>query len=121
MPLNSGYTVGVRTQPSVLHNHNEDNVTITSTNGSLFSFDSLYLTSAWRDSLIVTMKTIMDGSITSTGIYEVMTGYPTYIYCTFCTNIDTITLHSEGGIPRANATQNGTQFIIDNLCISFEY
>jgi len=119
MPTASGYSIGVRSQPNVMHNPTADNVTITTANGTRFSFDSLYLTSAWRDSLSVKMKTIRAGSTTSTGVYTAMTSYPTYIYCNFCTNIDTITLEASGGIPHNGFSQNGTQFIIDNLCISF--
>ncbi len=116
---NSGYMKGVQTQPFVLNNPTDGNVIITTTNGTRFSFDSLYLTSAWRDFLIVTMTTIRANFITSTSVYTAMTSYATYIYCNFCTNIDTIILQAEGGIPHANFTQNGIQFIIDNLCISF--
>ncbi len=119
IPTNSGYVKGVRTQPFVMYNPTGDNVTITTSNGTRFSFDSLYLTSAWRDSLNVTIKTIRAGSTTSTNGYIIMTSFPFHVYCLFCTNIDTITLQATGGIPHTNYTQNGTQFIIDNLCISF--
>lgn len=115
----SGYSVGVRSQPYVIHNPTGDIVIITTTNGTRFSFDSLYLTSAWRDYLSVTMKTLRAGSMTSAGTYTAMTSYPTYISCNFCTNIDTMTLQTSGGIPHIGFAQNGTQLIIDNLCISF--
>jgi len=121
MSANSGYKKGVRTPWFVMDNPTGGNVTITTANGNRFSFDNLYLTSAWRDSLNVKMKTIRDGSITTSGVYTAMTSYATYIYCNFCTDIDTITLQVGEGIPHANFTQNGTEFIIDNLCISFEH
>ena len=117
----SGYPSGVRSQPYVLHNPTSNNITITTANGARFSFDSLYLTSAWRDYLNVTMKTIRAGSGTSIGTYTVMTSSPIYVWCNFCTNIDTMTLETKDGIPHANYTQNGTELIIDDLCISFKH
>jgi hypothetical protein len=119
MPFKSGYRVAVSSPPFVAYNPSGGNVTITTANGTRFSFDSLFLTSAWRDSLNITMKTIRANSTTSIGVYTVMTTMGVTVYCNFCTDIDTMTLSAEGGTPNPDYIQNGTQFIIDNLCISF--
>jgi hypothetical protein len=119
MPYNSGYRAVARSFPFVAHNPTGDNITITTANGTRFSFNSVRFTSAWRDSLSLTMKTIRAGSTTSVGVYTLQVSTKYTIACSFCTNIDTITIASSGGTPHANYTQNGTQFIIDSLCISF--
>lgn len=119
MPISSGYANGVRSQPFVLYNPTGGNITISTANSTRFSFDSLYLTSAWRDYLNVTIKTIRNGFITSVSVFSAMTEYPTTVFCFLCTNIDALVLQSDGGIPSTNYVPNGTQFIIDDLCISF--
>jgi len=67
----------------------------------------------------VTMKTIRDGSIKSIGICRPSMTFIMVTSCGFCANIGTITLETEGGIIYSNLTRNGTQFVIDGMCISF--
>jgi hypothetical protein len=67
----------------------------------------------------VTVKTIRAGSITSIGIYRPSMTSIMVTSCGFCANIGTITLKAEGGIIYSNLTRNGTQFVIDDMCISF--
>jgi hypothetical protein len=121
MPSNSGYPKGVHTQPFVMHNPTDNNATITTANGTRYSLNSLHVTAAWRDALNVTMRTIRAGFITSTNVYVTSPVHTIFVNCTFCTNIDTITLQAESGTPLASLAQNGTQFIINSLCISFEH
>ncbi|CAF1119292.1 unnamed protein product [Adineta steineri] len=105
--------------PFVMYNPTGGNVTITTANGTRFSFDSLRFTSAWVNSLNVTMKTNRSGSVTSIVTLRALTTTKITDSYGFCTNIDTITFEIVSGITGSDLTQNGTQFIIDNLCISF--
>ena len=100
-----------------MHSPTGENMTITTANGTRFSFDSLQLASAWRSNLTVIMRTLRNGIETSLGIFILNPNMR--IACSFCTDTDTITFVPQGGVPRFNTTQNGTQFMVDNLCISF--
>ncbi|CAF1238133.1 unnamed protein product [Adineta steineri] len=120
LPYQSGYPQGVCSPPFVMHNPTGEQMIISSTGSNQFFFNSLYITSAWRNSLIITMITLKAGQITSTKTITAMTTNTTYVHCSLSTSIDTILLLANGGIPMANFTQNGTQFVIDNLCITFE-
>lgn len=115
-----GYTEGVTSRPFVLHNTPGTNLTLVTANGTRFSFDGMRLTSAWRESLLVIVKTIRNGIITTIGNFTLGTTYVSRIHCSFCDNVDTMTFESWGGII-LNSTypQNGSEFIVDNLCISF--
>jgi hypothetical protein len=119
MPVGSGYTK-VRSQPNVVHNPSESNVTISAANGTRFSFDSMYLTSAWRDDLVVSMGFWNSSSQIAERTYSFRSTSIYLITCPLCINIDTISLFATGGSTRADLPQNGTQFIIDNLCVSFQ-
>ncbi|CAF1287301.1 unnamed protein product [Adineta steineri] len=117
-PSNSGYRAGVSTMPFVMYNPTGGNLTITSANGTRFSFDAVWLTSAWRNPMNIVVDTFSNGWITSGGQVSLSTTYQTKFSCGFCTNTDTITFYTDGSIG-SNLTQNGTQFIIGKLCISF--
>lgn len=114
-----GYIRGARSHPFVLHNTLGTNVTLVTANGTRFSFDGMRLTSAWRDSLLVIVKTIRNGTVTSIGNFSLMTTSSVNIWCDFCTNVDTMTFEPRGGIINPIYPQNGSEFIVDNLCISF--
>ncbi|CAF3382523.1 unnamed protein product, partial [Rotaria sp. Silwood2] len=46
-PTNNGYRTVVHSQPFVAYNPSGGNITITTANSTRFSFDSLFLSSAW--------------------------------------------------------------------------
>lgn len=114
-----GYRNGVVSRPFVLYNTPGTNLTLVTANGTRFSFDGMRLTSAWRESLLVIVKTIRNGIITTIGNFSLMPTYFTPIFCNFCTDVDTMTFESGGGIINTIYPQNGSEFIVDNLCISF--
>jgi hypothetical protein len=118
-PSNSGFQKVVTSFPCVLYNPNGDNMTITTANGTRYSFDRLRLGAAWRNSMSITMSTYRAGSLTSSGTYTTATTFQYVIQRSFCTNIDTMTFQAQGGTPNINLPENGTQLVIDNLCISF--
>ena len=119
MASNSSYQVAAVSSPFVAYNPNGGNMTITTANGIYFSFDSLYLTSAWRDHLNITVNIMRAGSISTLGTYSTMTTSRLLVYCLNCTNIGTIILQASNGASHSSTTQNSTQYIIDDLCISF--
>ena len=115
-----GYNLGARSRPFVLRNLPGTNVSLVTANGTRFSFDGLYLTSAWRANLCVNMKTIRNGTVPSVRLFNLTTTKPKRIICgDICRNIDTMTFESYGGFPNSTLPQNGSEFIVDNLCISF--
>lgn len=118
MPSASGYG-RVVTRPNVVHNPTEGNITISAANETTFSFDSVYLSSAWRSNLSVTVTTFRGSSVSSVARLLLRPATNLYLHCTFCTRTDRMTFESTAGIPVGNFSQNGTQLTIDNLCISF--
>ena len=118
MPRTSGYG-RVRSLPNVAHNPTEGNITIQAANGITFSFDSVYLSSAWRSNLSVTLTTFRGSSVSSVARLLLRPATNHYLYCTFCTRTDRITIESSAGMSVGNFSQNGTQLMIDSLCISF--
>ncbi len=120
MPENSGYQAVTRNSSFVMDNPSDGNITITTENGTLFWFDSFGVNSAWRDSLNFTIKLSKNGQLTGGNSFVIFTNLKTDIPCDGCEAIDTIFIEGQGGIINASRAQNGTQFIIENLCISFE-
>ena len=117
----SGFRSIVPASPYVAYNPGGSNITISSTNGSSFSFDSITWASAWRNSLTISFAFFRSGSYRMGTSITVFVGNSTTLQCTSCTNIDTIVMSSSGGIPYAGLSQNGTEMVLDNLCISFGY
>lgn len=117
----SGYEYGVNSPPYVAHNPNQGMVIIRTANGTRFSFDSVVVTSGWRDSLSWTLQLGRAGVTYSAPAFILTVNNRTTISCSSCPNFDTLYFSSSGGTPRAGLPQNGTQFPFDDLCISFGY
>ncbi|CAF1344510.1 unnamed protein product [Adineta ricciae] len=105
----------------VAYNPGGSNITISSANGSSFSFDSITWTSAWRSGLNISIALFRLGSFRLGTSRTVFAANSTLFQCTVCTNIDTIVLSAGSGTPYSGLSQNGTEMVIDNLCISFGY
>ena len=118
---NSGFDYGVTSDPYVAYSPNGITLLVSSANGTHFSFDSVVVTSAWRDDLEWTLHGSRGGTSSLVGSIRLQVMNRTTITCTGCTNWDAFYFSSSGGIPRAGLAQNGTEFVFDDLCISFGY
>ncbi|CAF1006628.1 unnamed protein product, partial [Adineta ricciae] len=118
-PIGSGYRTALGNQTFLMYNANGFNFTISSANGTRFSFDSFIYNSAWYDVLTFGFWTSRAGQVTTTATYKAGRTYRSLVYCTFCTNVDTLIFNIKNGSMTTNQTQNGTQLILASLCISF--
>jgi hypothetical protein len=121
--LPSGYQRAVSSSPYVAHNPAGGFVMFTTANGTRFAFNSIVVSSAWRDSLMWTLYGRRAGSTVLAGTITMNPVNKTIISCSVsaCSNLDTIYLFPANGTAHPGLAQNGTQFAFDDLCISFGY
>ena len=106
-----------------MHNPNGKNVTIETVNGKYFSFKSFYLTTL----LNASSKFIVAFNSNKLGLMEIsfdpsnplFTGKNMCVYQTeYWKDVTSISFVMEPSIP--NSSPSATEFLIDDLCISFE-
>ncbi|CAF4310570.1 unnamed protein product, partial [Rotaria magnacalcarata] len=117
----SGYQYDVTSPPFVGTNPGGATVEITSANGTSFAFDSMVVTSAWRDNLYWVIYGYRNGVNTVAGGFYMQVMNQTTISCGTCTNLDTLYFVVSGGTPHLGLAQTGYEFAFDDLCISFGY
>lgn len=118
----SGYqTAAFITIPFVAHSPTAAPLTIASANSSTFSFDSVVVAAAWREGLSWTIQGYQGATMTIAGTFGLTTINRTTISCGSCTGLTKLVFITSGGTPRAGLAQNGTQFVLDDLCVSFSY
>lgn len=117
----SGYQYVMNSPPYVAYNPGGATVRIQTANGTSFSFDSVLVTSAWRDSLIWSIYGYSNGVYTVGGSFPMQVVNQTIISCDVCTGLDTIYMTGSGGTPHNGLSSSGPEFAIDDLCISFGY
>jgi hypothetical protein len=120
MPI-SGYQSAVSSPPFVAYNLGGSTIQITTANGTRFAFNSIILASAWRDNLLWTISGYRAGVNLLVGGMTLFAMNKTILTCGVCSNWDTFFMTSSGGTPRPGLSQNTTEFVFDNLCISFGY
>jgi hypothetical protein len=86
--------------------------------GSLFDFNSAYLTAAWNDGLQVDVLGFAGGWLTHSNHFTLDTSAPTLLNFDYL-GIDAVDFVSYGGIPHGNPSGGGTQIAIDNLVVTF--
>jgi hypothetical protein len=96
-------------------------ISITSSNGTHFAFNSVVVASAWRDNLQWNLYASIGGSFIYYGGLTLPVINQTIVTCTGCTDFDVMYFATSGGTPHPGLAENGTQFAFDNLCISFGY
>ncbi|CAF3994265.1 unnamed protein product [Rotaria sordida] len=117
----SGYQTITTSPPFVGYNPGGATVMITTANGTKFAFNSVVVSSAWRDNLAWSIYGFRAGTNVVAGSFTMSVLNKTIISCGACSNWDTIYFTSSGGTPRSGLAENGTEFAFDDLCISFGY
>jgi hypothetical protein len=106
-----------------MYNPSGNKITIETANGT-FSFDSLHLTAFWSGVFNFTIQYVRSGSRTMRLWYRREGSCNFTFNCNNyredCTNITSMIFEIEPIIPANSTIGNATQFIIDDLCISFE-
>ena len=118
---NSGYNAGRVSGSHVALNGvgSPAEFIVTAPGGTKFNFNSVYLTGAWNDDLIVTIVAYRDGTAVSTTTHTLSATAPTLVTLNL-SQIDRVRFSSAGGTPHAAyGTNPGYQFAMDNLDISF--
>lgn len=115
---NSGYNAGRKSGDNVAANLDgaPAKFDITAPAGAKFNFNSVYLTGAWNDDLVVTIKAYRDGTLISTTTRTLSATTPALVALNL-TNIDRVLMSSAGGTHHAGYPGGGTQFAMDNLDI----
>ncbi|CAF4508248.1 unnamed protein product, partial [Rotaria socialis] len=103
----SGYEYAVTSPPFVGTNPGGATVKITSANGTSFAFDSVIVTSAWRDDLYWVIYGYRNGVNTVAGGFYMQVANQTIISCGSCTNLDTLYFVVSGGTPHVGLAQTG--------------
>ncbi len=117
----SGYQIAVFSPPFIAYNPGGLMVTITSANGTRFAFNSIVVSSAWRDNLNWNLYGYQAGVQLLSASFPLSVINQTTISCGGCSSWDTIYMTTSGGTPHTGLAQNGTEFGFDDLCISFGY
>ena len=118
---NSGYNAGRVSGSHVAYNGfgSPAEFIVTAPGGTKFNFNSVYLTAAWRDNLVVTIVAYRDGTAVSTITHTLSATAPTLVTLNL-SQIDRVRFSSAGGTPHAPyGSSPGYQFAMDNLDISF--
>jgi len=111
----SGYQNGVVSPNNVAYNgfgNPADALSVDSV--TPFTFNSAYLTAAWRDGLQVTITGYLLGVQEDQTTVTVNTSGPSLITLNW-TGIDDLNFNSFGGVPHGYSGGNGTQFAMDNF------
>jgi hypothetical protein len=107
-----------------MYNPSGNKITIKTENGTLFSFDSLHLTAFWSGAFNFTIQYLRSGSRMRKLWYQRQDSndriFDCNNYLAHCTNIISMIFEIEPIVPANSTIGNATQFIIDDLCISFE-
>lgn len=119
---NSGYNAGRVSGTNVAYNRFGDpaEVTVTAPGGTKFNLNSIYLTAAWNDGLVVTITAYRNGTAVSTTTHTLSATAPALVTLNL-SQIDRVIFSSSGGTfhdgydPRGE----GTHFVMDNLDVTF--
>jgi hypothetical protein len=114
----SGYMNGVVSPENVAYNGFGDPATLSATGPDVFTFNSVYLTAAWNDGLIIAIDGYQGSVLVYSQTVTVDTHGPTLFNFNYA-NIDRLTFSSSGGTPNpAYTIFPGYQFVMDDLSIN---
>lgn len=117
----SGYYAGRVSGSNVVLNgfENPAEFTLTAPGAAKFNLNSVYLTAAWNDDLVVTITAWRDGTALPATTHTLSATAPTLVTLNL-SQIDRVHFASAGGTKHADYTGgDGTHFVMDNLDISF--
>ena len=117
----SGYVAGRVSGTNVAYNGygNPAEFTITAPDAAKFNLNSVYLTGAWMDDLVVTITAWSGGTALPATTHTVSATAPTLVTLNL-SQIDSVHFASAGGTPHPGYGGDGTHFVMDNLDISYD-
>jgi hypothetical protein len=92
---------------------------MTTADGRLFTLNSAAVAAAWYDNLTLAVTGYHSGAIirNQTFILQVFTA--SYLNFSGYSGLDTVIFSTFGGTKNPNVTNNGMQFGMDNVCLTF--
>jgi hypothetical protein len=94
-------------------------MTMRSASNSLINLHSLAVAAAWYDNLQLTIVGYNSNVVIATNTYTLQVFTVSYLTFTGYTGLDNITFTTSGGTKNAVVASSGTQFAMDNICLSF--
>ena len=121
--LDGGYQTLMSVPPYVIHNPTGSAMTITSTNGTRFFFNSFNTTAAWRNNLLMNIQGYRSGTLTFNFTTPIFVSNQTVVRCSssVCSDLDTLIISTSRRITVSGLNGTGTQMVIDDFCVSFGY
>ena len=86
--------------------------------GQYFQLNSLVLSAAWNNNLMVTIKGLRANTILYQTVVSLQVTSKTTLYTLKWSNVDKITFDAVGGTPYPGLAGSGTHFVVDDLDIS---
>ncbi len=86
--------------------------------GQYFQLNAMFLSSAWNNNLILTIKGLRANAVLYQTLVTLQVTSKTTLYAFKWSGIDTLTFNSTGGTPYPGLTGVGTQFVMDDIDIS---
>ncbi len=115
----SGYFTATVSLPNTIYNGGGSPMTMETANSSLITLHSLAVAAAWYDNLQLTVVGYNSNVVIVTNTFTLQVFTLSHLTFTGYTGLDTITFTTSGGTQDLNVAYIGTQFGIDNICLSF--
>jgi hypothetical protein len=92
---------------------------MTSANGRLFILNSAVAAAAWYDNLLLTVTGYHSNVIIQNQTFILQVFTASYLIFSGYLGLDTVVLSTSGGTLNPYVTGDGTQFEMDNICLTF--
>jgi hypothetical protein len=112
----SGYLAGMVSAKNVAYNAFADPATISTSDKGFFILNSAFLTGAWNDNLVVTVKGYLFGGLVYTKRYTLSATHPTLIRFP-AVPVQRVVFSSSGGTNHGY-DDSGEHFAMDNLNVT---
>lgn len=115
----NGYYTGTVSSPYSIFNPFGSPMTMTTSNGSLFTLYSLAVAAAWYDNLQLEVDGYNSNVLIVSNTYTLQVFTVSYLTFSGYSGLDSVIFTSSGGTKNSDVTKSGTQFAMDNICLSF--
>ena len=93
-------------------------MTIENSNANLITLYSLAAAAAWNDNLQLTVTGYNSNTVIATATFTLDVFTVSYLTFTGFTGLDKITFTTSGGTKNVNVGGSGTQFAMDDICLT---
>jgi len=115
----SGYYTATVSGNNSLYNWGGLPMSMTSATGRLFILNSVIVAAAWDDNLSLTVTGYHSSAIIQNQTFTLQVFTASYLNFSGYSGLDTVIFTTFGGTLDPNVSGNGTQFGMDNVCLTF--